>query len=102
MIQNSRVLTTEANPISFISAMQATTPADYLAVPQRAIPTNKQTWIFEVAEMAPVSTETVERANPLLRIANWFNRLGSVRINETYLQSRQNVHVNPRINGAGF
>jgi len=102
MIQNGRVLTREPNPISFISAVQTTTPADYLVIPERAIPTNKQTWIFEVAEMAPVSGVTVERVNPLLKIANWLNRLGRRRINENYLESRQSIDYNAGIRGIRF
>ena len=104
MIQNSRVLTREANPIPLISAAQATTQAEYLAVAKREVlmSTMQQTWRLEIAKSAPVSGVTVERVNPLLRIADWFNRVGSGTINESHLESRHNVAQNFRINGMGL
>jgi hypothetical protein len=93
MIQNSRVLTREVNPISLISAVQATTQAEYLAVAQREVlmSTIEQTWRFEVADKAPVNTMTDGQVNPFVKIANWLSHLGSRRINENYLESRQNI-----------
>jgi len=104
MIQNSRVLTREANPIPLISAVQAATQAEYLAVAQREVlmSTIQQTWRFEVAEPAPVSAVNVERVNPLLKIASRLNRLGSRRINEDYLASRQSIDYNAGIRGIRF
>ena len=104
MIQNSRVLTREANPIPLISAVQAATQAEYLAAAQREVlmSTIEQTWRFEVAESAPVSGVTVERVNPLLKIANWLNRLGRRGINENYLESRQSIDYNAGIRGIRF
>jgi len=103
MAQNSKVLTREADPISTIST-RAATMEGYPVVAERRIPvsTTEQRWTLRVVKRIPVSDIIPERVNPLPKIANWLSRLGSGRINEGRLESRQNIDYNPRIRGIGL
>lgn len=103
MAQNSKVLTREADPISTIST-RAATMEGYPVVAEKRIPvsTTEQRWTLRVVKRIPVSDIIPERVNPLPKIANWLSRLGSGRINEGRLESRQNIDYNPRIRGIGL
>lgn len=104
MIQNSKVLTQEANPISLISTRPTTTLEDYPTITEREVPvsTIEQIWISQVDEKSRVGRTTPGLVNILVKIAKWLNRLGSGRINESYLESRHNVYQYPRIRGIGL
>jgi hypothetical protein len=104
MIQSNEVLTPEDNRISLISTRRTATQEDYLTVTEREIPvsTTEQTWIFEVGEKTHVGRTTPKLVNTLVKIIKWLNHLGSRRINDSYLESRHNIHDNPRIKGIGL
>jgi hypothetical protein len=100
MVQNSKVLTREANPISLISTEPATTLEDYPVITEREVPmsTIEQTWIFEVEEETPVGRTTPKSVNTLVKIVKWLNHLGSGKIDDSCLESRHNIHHEFRIN----
>jgi hypothetical protein len=100
MVQSSEVLAGEANRISLVSARRTITREDYPAIAEAAIPvsTTEQTWIFEIGEKTRVGRTTPEFVNPLVKIVEWLNHLGSGKINDSRLASRHNVHHNFRIN----
>jgi hypothetical protein len=101
MMRNSRVLTREANPISLISAVQASSEAEYLVAAQREVmmSTIQQTWRLEVADRAPADRTTPGHVNPLVRIMKWLSYLGSRGIDDSYLKSRPSFPPNFRIGG---
>jgi hypothetical protein len=103
MAQNSKVLTREADPISLISTGAATMEGCPVVAEKRIpVSTTEQRWTLQVVERIPVGDIIPERVNPLPKIANWLSRLGSGRINEGRLESRQNIDYNPRIRGIGL
>ena len=101
MIQNSEVLTGEANRTSLVSARRTITQEDYLTITERQIPVymTEQSWIFEVGEKTCVGRTTPKLVNALVKIIKWLYHLGSAKIDESRLESRQNIHHNFRING---
>lgn len=104
MMQNSEVLTTEANRISLVSVRRATTQEDYVTIAERAIPLGaiEQTWIFEVGETTRVGRTTPRLANTFVRVVNWLNHLGGGRIDDGRLECRHNIHHNFKTNGIRF
>jgi hypothetical protein len=104
MIQNSEVLTREANRISPISARRTITQEDYLTIAETEIPVNpiEQTWLFEVGGRARVNRVTPGLLNPFVKIVSWLNHLGSAKIDDSCLESRHNIHHNFKINGIRF
>jgi hypothetical protein len=104
MIQKNEVLTLAENRISFISTRQTAMQEDYLTIAEREMPVNttEQTWIFEVGEKTRVGRTTPRLVNTLANIIKWLNHLGSGKIDESRLESRQNIHHNFRINGIGL
>jgi hypothetical protein len=104
MIQSSEALAGEANRISLVSARRAPTQEDYLAIAEREMPvtTIDQTWIFEVGERARVSRTAPRLVNTLVNIIKWLNHLGGGKVDDSRLESRQNIHHNFRINGIGL
>ncbi len=103
MTQKNEVLTGEANRISLISARRTTTQEDYLTITEREIPVNttEQTWISEVGDKTRAGRATPRLVNTLAKITKWLNHLGSGKIDDSYLESRHNIHHNFRINGIG-
>jgi hypothetical protein len=103
MIQNSKVLAGEANPISLVSTGRTAMQEEYVSIAERRIPVSmsEQSWTFEVAQKAPTNRMTPGQVNPLVRIAKWLNHLGNGRISESYLESRSTVPTNFRIGGIG-
>ncbi len=104
MIQKNEVLTPEDNCILLISTKRTTTQEDHPTITERKIPVNmtEQTWIFEVGEQTRVSRTTPRPVNTLLKIIKWLNHLGSGRIDDSCLESRQNTHHNLTIKGVGL
>jgi hypothetical protein len=104
MIQKKEVLTREDNRISLISTKRTTTQEDHPTIAGRKMPLNttEQTWIFEVEEKTAVSRTTPKLLNILVKIIKWLNRLGSEKIDDSYLESRHNIRHNFRIKGIGL
>jgi hypothetical protein len=104
MIQKNEVLTTEDNRISPICARRTTAQEDCLAITEGELPMNttEQTWIFEVGEKTCVGRTTPKLVNTLVKVIKWLNHLGSGRVDDSYLESRHNIHDNPRIKGIGL
>ncbi len=104
MIQGSEVLTREANRIRLVSARRTATQEDYLTIAEREIPMSatEQAWIFEVGDETRVGSAIPKLANALVRIVEWLNHLGNGRINDSYLESRHNIHHNVKMNSIRF
>jgi hypothetical protein len=104
MIQKNKVLTTEDSRISPICARRTTAQEDCLAITERELPMNttEETWIFEVGEKICVGRTTPKLVNTLVKVIKWLNHLGSGRVDDIYLESRHNIHDNPRIKGIGL
>ncbi len=104
MTQKTEVLAREASHISLVSARGATRKEDYLTITERQIPvdTIEQAWIFEVGEEARVGRTTPRLVNTLAKITRWLNRLGSGKVDESYLESRHDIHHNFRGKGIGL
>jgi hypothetical protein len=104
MIQNSEVLTREANRISLVSARQATTQEDYPAIAEMEIPMSatEQTWIFEAGEKARAGRATFKSVNTMVNIIKWLSRVGTGKIDDRHLEARHNIHHNVRINSIGL
>jgi hypothetical protein len=104
MTQKNRVLGQEENCISLISTKRTTTQEDHPTIAERQIPVNttEQTWIFEVEEETPVSRTTPKLVNALVKIIKWLNHLGRGKIDDSCLESRQNIHHNITIKGIGL
>ena len=104
MIQKKEVLTQEDNRISLISIKRTTTQEDHPIIAERKMPVNttEQTWIFEVGKKTRVSRITPKLVNTLVKIRKWLNHLGSGKIDDSCLESRQNTHHNLTIKGIGL
>jgi len=104
MKQKDEVLTREGNRISLISRTRTTTQEDHLPITEREIPVNttEQTWIFEVGEKTRVSRTIPKLVNTLVKTMKWLNHLGSGKIDDSCLESRQNIHDNLTIKGIGL
>ena len=104
MIQKKEVLIQEDNRIPFISTKRTITQEDHPTITERKIPVNttEQTWIFEVGEKTRVSRTTPKLVNTLVKIVKWLNHLGSGKIDDSRLESRQNIHHNLTIKGIGL
>ena len=104
MIQKNEVLTQEDNSISLSCTKRTTTQEDHPTITERQIPVNttKQTWIFEVGEKTRVSRTTPKLVNTLVKIIKWLNHLGSWKIDDSCLESRQNTHHNLTIKRMGL
>jgi len=94
MIQKNEVLTREDNCISSICTRPAKVLEDYPAITESRVPGNmiEQTRIFEVGEKTRVSGTTPNLVNTLVKILKWLSHLGSGKINDSCLESRQNMH----------
>jgi hypothetical protein len=104
MIQKKEVLTQEDNRISLISTKRTKTQEDHQTITERKIPVNttEQTWIFEVGEKTRVSRTAPKLVNILVKIIKWLNHLGSGKIDDSCLESRQNTNYNITIKGIGL
>lgn len=104
MIQKYEVLTQEDNSISPIYKKRTTMQEDHLTIRERKLPVNttKQTWIFDVEGNTRVSRTIPRFVNTLVNIIKWFNYLGSVKIDDSRLSSRQNDGQNFKIKGIGL
>jgi len=104
MTQKDEVLTREGNRISLISRTRTTTQEDHLPITEREIPVNttEQTWIFEVGEKTRVSRTIPKLVNTLVKTMKWLNHLGSGKIDDSCLESRQNIHHNLTMKGIGL
>ena len=104
MIQKNEVLTREDNCISLISTKRTTTQEDHPTIAERKMPVNmtEQTWIFKVGQETPVIRTTAKPVNTLVEILKWLNHLGSGKIDDGCLESRQNTHHNLTIKGIGL
>ena len=104
MIQKNEVLTQKVNRISLISTKRTTTQEDYPTIIEGNIPVNttEQTWMFEIGEKTHVSRTTPKLVNTLVKIIKWLNHLGRGKIDDSCLESRQNIHHNITIKGIGL
>ena len=104
MTQKNEVLTREENCISSISTRRTNVQEDYLAITERRVPVNiiEQTWLFEVGEEIPVSGTSPKLVDALIKVMKWLNHLGSVKIDDRYLEFRHNIHHDITIKGIGF
>jgi hypothetical protein len=104
MKQKNEVLTREVSRIPLISATRTTTREDYPTMTEIeiAVNTTEQTRIFEVGEKARAGRTTPKLGSFLVEIIKWLYYLGSGKIDDRYLQSRQHIHDNPRIKGIGL
>jgi len=104
MIQKNGVLKREDNCISLICATGTATQGDCLTITERETPVNmiEQICIFEVGEEIPVIRTTPKLANTMVRIMKWFSHLGSGKLNDSCLESRQNMHHNITIKRIGL
>jgi len=104
MIQKNEVLKREDNCISVISTKRATTRRAHRTITERKMPTNttEQTSIFEFGEKTCVGRTTPKPVNTLAEIMKWLSHLGSGKLNESCLESRQNTHHNLTIKRIGL
>ena len=104
MIQKNEVLTREDNCISLVCARQTAAQGNCLTITERETPVNatEQTWIFEVEEKTRASRTTTKPVNTLMKIMKWLHYLGSGKIDNSCLESRQNTHHNITIKGIGL
>ena len=104
MIQKNWILKREDNCISVISTKRTTTQKDHRAITERKIPMNatEQICISEVGEKTRVSGTTPNLVNTLVKIIKWLSYLGIGKINDSCLESRQNMHHNITIKRIGL
>ena len=104
MTQKNEVLTREDNCISLTSTTKTAIQKDYATIAERKIPMNitEQTWLFEIGEEPPVSGTSLKLVDALMKVMKWLNHLGSGKIDDRYLESRQNIHHNITIKGIGL
>ena len=104
MIQKNEVLTREDNCISVISTKRATPRRAHRTIMERKMPmgTTEQTCIYEVGEKTQVSGTTPNLVNTLVKIIKWLSHLGSGKVDDSCLESRQNMHHNITIKRIGF
>jgi hypothetical protein len=104
MAQKSEVLTREDNRISNISAKQTTTQADRPIIADRELPVNttEQTWRLKLREETRVGRATPKLRSFLVEIIEWLYYLGSGKIDDALLESRQNSHHNLTTKGIGL
>jgi len=102
MVQNSEVLTGEANRVSLISTGRPATLEDYPVVAERelAVNTTEQSWIVE--RKTRVSRTTPRLVSTLVEIMNWLSHLGSARIHDRCLESRHHMYHSLTINRIRF
>jgi hypothetical protein len=103
MIQKNEVLTREDNRISLTSTKR-TTQEDHPTIIERTVPVNttEQTRIFEVGEKIRASKTTPKLMNTLVKIIKCLSHLGSGKIDDSRLESRQNIHHNITIKRIGL
>jgi hypothetical protein len=104
MTQRNVVLKREDNCISVISTKRTTTRRTHRTIMDRKIPMNatEQICIFEVGKETRVSGTTPNLVNTLVKIIKWLSHLGSGKIDDALLESRQKSHHNPTIKGIGL
>ena len=104
MTQKNRVLTQEANCISLISTKRTTTQEYHPTITEIKILVNmtEQTCIFEIEEKTRVSRTTPKLMNTLVKIIKWLSHVGRGKIDDSCLESRQNIHHNLTIKGIGL
>ena len=104
MTQKNEVLTREDNRISLSSTKRTTTQEDYPPVAERELPVNttEQTCIFEVGEKTSIGRTTANLVNTFEKIMKWLNHVGSGKMDDSYLESRHNIHHNFRMKGIGL
>ena len=104
MIQKNEVLTRKYNRIALISTKRTTTQENHPPIVERNMPVNttEQTWIFEAEDKTRASGTTPKLVNTLVKIIKWLSHLGSGKIDDSYLESRQNIHHNITIKRIGL
>ena len=104
MIQKNEVLTREGNRISITSAKQTTAQADRSIIPDRELPVNttEQTRRLKLREENRVGRATPKSRSFLVEIIEWLYYLGSGKIDDALLESRQNNHHNLTRKGIGL
>jgi hypothetical protein len=104
VIQKNELLTREDDCISLACARRTATQGNCLTITERETPVNatEQTWIFEVGEEIPVIRTTAKPVNTLMKIMKWLHHLGSGKIDNSCLESRQSTHHNITIKGIGL
>lgn len=104
MAQRSEVLTREDNRISIISAKQTTAQADRPIIADRELPVNttEQTWRPKVREETRVERATPKLRSFLVEIIEWLYYVGSGKIDDALLESRQNSRHNLTTKGTGL
>ena len=104
MIQKNGVLKREDNCISSICTRPATVLEDYPAITVSSVPGDmiEQTCISEVGEEICVIRTTPNVVNTLVKIIKRLSHLGSGKLNDSSLESRQNMHHNITIKRIGL
>ena len=104
MIQKNEVLIREGNRISITSAKQTTAQADRSIIPDRELPANttEQTWSLKLQEETRVGRATPKLRSFLVEIIEWLYYLGSGKVDEALLESRQNSRHNLTAKGTGL
>jgi len=104
MIQKNEALTREGNRISITSAKQATAQADRSMIPDRELPANttEQTWRLKLQEETRAGKATPKSRSFLVEIIEWLYYLGSGKIDDALLESRQNRRHNLTTKGTGL
>jgi len=104
MIQKNEALIREDNCISVISTKRAITRRDHRIITERKMPmdTTEQTCIFEIGEEICVIGTTPKFENTMVKIMKWLSHLGSGKIDDSCLESRQNMHHNITIKRIGL
>jgi hypothetical protein len=104
MIQNNGVLKREDNCISVISTKRTTTRRAHRTITERKMPINtiEQTCIFEAGEEICVIRTTPNLVNTLVKMIKWLSHLGSGKIDDSCLESRQHMHHNITIKRIGL
>jgi hypothetical protein len=104
MIQKNEVLTREDNRIALISTKRATTQGFHRTIAERELPVNtlEQTWVFDIGEEIRASRTTPNFVNTMVKIIKWLSHLGSGKIDDSRLESKQDTHHNLTIKGIGL
>jgi hypothetical protein len=104
MIQKNEVSTRENNCISLVCARRTATQGNCLTITERETPVNatEQTWIFEVGEETPFSRINPKLVDALVKAMKWLNHLGSGKIDDSCLESKQDTNHNLTIKGIGL
>jgi hypothetical protein len=104
MIQKNEVLTREDNRTSTISAKQTTAQADPPIIADRKprVNTTEQTWRLKLCEETRVGRATPKLRSFLVEIIQWLYYLGSGKIDDALLESRQKNHHNLTTKGIGL